>query len=208
MGIRIIGYKEPEGLRVAYTNPGPHQSPTVQMGEIKYHYSNKGREFDFSRYFIPGQVMGERVVDGNLRWRRFGDVTELRAHLGNEDFMEVSWYYGHLHKGVLHRNGKKEAVFDSMLGMYGLDYENFKTGHTYHDPEYSDSESTIGRGKATQEIYQLFMAPYAERIAEYTRVLDTQAPIKWRKRKGEWWLSPVLPLLSGAAIRKRLARDK
>lgn len=206
MGIKVIGYKDPEGLYVAYTNPGPHQSPTVKTGEIKYHYSAKGREFDFSRYFVPGRVLGERVVDGNLRWRRFGDMAELRVHLGNEDFMEVSWYKGRLYKGVMHREGKKDIRFGSMFGEYALEYKNPETGHAYYDPGYSSLRSNIGRGEATKEIYQLFVAPYAERIAAYTHALDTLAPIKWHRRKGEEWLSPVLPLFSGAAIRKRLAR--
>ena len=79
MGITVIGYKEPEGLCAAYTNPGPRRSPTVRTGEIRYHYSDKEHEFDFSRYFIPGQVLGNCVDDGNLRYRRFGEMTELRV---------------------------------------------------------------------------------------------------------------------------------
>ena len=190
MGVKVIDYKEPKGLRVAYTNPGEHMSPTVQTGEIKYHYSSKGREFDFERYFVPGKVLGDRVIDDNLRYRRFGDMAELKVNLGKEDFLEVSWYKGKLYKGVIHRENKKDIRFNTMFGEYALEYNNPETGHTYNDPEYSSLKSNIGKGEATKEIYQLFMAPYASRLAEYARVLDSQKPIKWTRREGEEWKTP------------------
>ena len=207
MGVKVVEYKEPDGVRVAYTNPGEHHSPPIKTGKIKYHYSNKGREFDFERHFVPGRVLVERVIDDNLKWRRFGDMAELRVNLGKEDFLEVSWFKGALHKGVIHRDGKKDIKFNSMFGEYALEYDNPENGHTYNDPEYSFLKSNIGKGEATKEIYQLFVAPYAKRLAEYARVLDTQKPIKWTRRGGEAWKTPsVAPDAKKPSMAMRLRK--
>ena len=123
--------------------------------------------------------------------------------------MFVSWYGGKLRKGKIHRAGKKDISFDSMFGKYALEYENPETGHAYHDPEYSYGASNLSKEEAEKEIHHIFVAPYACRIAEYKKVLDTLPPVKWRQHKGEDWLSPVLhrrfsPL--EFLIKKRLSR--
>lgn len=210
MGVQVIGYKEPEGLRVAYTNPGSHLPPTIKAGEIKYHYSNNRRHFDFIRHFVPGQVVSEHVHDGNIKWRRYKDVAELKVDLGKEDYLEVSWFEGRLHKGTIHHEGKKDIHFNSMFGEYGLEYKNLENGHIYGDLGYSSLRPNIRKGEAGTEIYQLFVAPYTDRISEYVKVLDTKAPIKWHRRRGEAWLSPVLPVkFSSAAmwLKRRMCRD-
>ncbi len=195
MGVKIVGYKDPEGLWTSYTNPGPRRSAPIVAGEIKYHYSKNGKEFDFGRYFVPGRLVGESVVDGNIKWRRSARDEELYVALDKDSFIKISWYKGRLHKGVMHREGKKDIRFDSMFGKYGLDYDNPETGHMYYDPKYSgSSNSNLSKEEAEREIYQVFVAPYADRIAEYTRVLNALPPIRWHRRKGEAWISPVLPM--------------
>ena len=67
MGITVIGYKEPEGLCAAYTNPGPRRSPTVRTGEIRYHYSDKEHEFEGSL-----NLYYDKARNLNGLWRNSG----------------------------------------------------------------------------------------------------------------------------------------
>ena len=192
MTVKLVGYQEPNGLWNAYQNPNSTSS-VLEPGELRYHLSDDGREFDFTRYFIPGKVVSEGVEDGNINWRRYRNAAELWVNLGKEDYLELLWFEGRLHRGCIHREGKKDIKFRTMFGESALEYTNPDTGNAYYEPKHLASRSNIGREEAMQEIYQLFIAPYAERLAEYARVLDTQAPVKWQRRKGESWESPVVP---------------
>lgn len=192
MTVKLVGYQEPNGLWNAYQNPNSTSS-VLAPGELRYRFSGDGREFDFTRYFIPGKVVSEGVEDGNINWRRYRNAAELRVDLGKDNYLELLWFEGRLHRGCIHREGEKDIKFRTMFGESALEYTNPKTGHAYYEPKHLASRSNIGRDEAMQEIYQLFVAPYAGRLTEYAWALDTQAPVKWQYRNGESWLSPVVP---------------